>query len=391
MLDRLRIHNFRMLKDFSVEPLGRVNLIVGRNNSGKSTVLEAMRLLAEGGNGRFLQSLLGEHDELIAVSDRDPEGAAFLAIRNFFTGRTLPKSDADFIFIGSDISKSIKLEHIFFELQEELVKDKLGNVLDGLRRQVRVPILKSAVKPDQAIREGLRTTQQGGLLTHSILWDMADPWSPNRKTAPDVSFGIIPYGFIPTHFVDQDNLASWWDQVVFTPAEQRVLAALRIIEPNVDGLAFIKSPRDVRYGRPRERAPDRIPVVKLRGQAEPVPLNSMGDGMFRLLQLLLAASQAKGGFLLVDEFENGLHFTVQEAVWRMVFQIAVELDMQVFATTHSWDCIESFVRVAQERPKEGVLFKMSRSRLKSDEGKIIATVYDEERLALATAMEMEVR
>lgn len=385
MLDQLRIHNFRMLKDFSVKPLGRVNLIVGRNSSGKSTVLEALRLLAEGGSGRFLQELLGEHDERIAASDRDPEGVALLAIRNFFTGRVLPKSDDDFIFIGSDIGKSIKLKHVFFELQEELVKDKLGNVLDGLRRQVRVPILKSAVKPDQAIREGLGVTQQDGTLTYSILRDMADPWSPNRKTVPDVSFGFIPYEFIPTYFVAQDHLADLWDQIVFTPAEQRVIDALRIIEPNVEGMAFINAPSAKRSSA------NRMPVVKLHGQTEPVPLNSMGDGMYRLLQLALTAASAKGGFLLVDEFENGLHFTVQEAVWRMVFQIAAELDMQVFATTHSWDCIESFVRVAQERPKEGVLFKMSRSRLKSDEGKIIATVYDEERLALATAMEMEVR
>lgn len=390
MLDQLRIRNFRMLDDFSVKPLGRVNLIVGRNNSGKSTVLESLRLLAEGGNGRFLLSLLGEHDELIADGgDAGQADAVLSAIRHFFSGRALPKSDDDFIFIGSDIGKRIKLEHVFFEIQEEVLKDDTGNVLDA-RRRVRVPILKSAVKPDQAIREGLKITQQDKNLSIGKLWDMADSWSSNRTATADALLGKIPYGFIPTHFVDQDNLAAWWDQIVFTPAEQRVLAALRIIEPNVEGLAFIKNPGADRW-RGRERAPDRVPVVKLRGQVEPVPLNSMGDGMFRLLQLVLATAPATGGFLLVDEFENGLHFTAQEAVWRLVFQIATELDMQVFATTHSWDCIESFVRVAKEHPKEGVLFKMSHSRLKSDENKIIATVYDEERLALATATEMEVR
>ncbi|MFA7241385.1 MAG: AAA family ATPase [Sulfuricellaceae bacterium] len=387
MLDQLHIRNFRMLEDFSVKPLGRVNLIVGRNNSGKSTVLEALRLLAEGGNGRFLQSLLVEHDELKADDfDADQADATLSAIRHFFTGRALPKTDDDFIFIGSDIGKCIKLEHVFFELKEEQVKDGVGNVSEGRYRQVRVPILKSAVKSDQAIRQGLTVTQQNGGGAYSKLWDMAVPWSSNRTSAADASLDKIPYGFIPTHFVDQDNLASLWDRFLPPPAEQRVLAALRIIEPHVEGLAFINTPRARDNGHA-----DWMPVVKLRGQAEPIPLNSMGDGMFRLLQLVLASAQAKGGFLLVDEFENGLHFTVQEAVWRLVFQIAVELDMQVFATTHSWDCIESFVRVAKAHPKEGVLFKMSRSRLTSDAGKIIATVYDEERLALATAMEMEVR
>jgi AAA15 family ATPase/GTPase len=113
--------------------------------------------------------------------------------------------------------------------------------------------------------------------------------------------------------------------------------------------------------------------------------------MLRILQLILAVFPARGGFLLIDEFENGLHFSVQEEVWKIIFMLAKELDIQVFATTHSWDCIESFTKVALSVPDNGVLFKMSRSRLTSDNGKIIATVYNEAALQTITASELEVR
>jgi AAA15 family ATPase/GTPase len=64
--------------------------------------------------------------------------------------------------------------------------------------------------------------------------------------------------------------------------------------------------------------------------------------MLRVLQLALKIFPAKGGFLLIDEFENGLHYSVQERIWQLAFEMAQRLDIQVFATSHSWDCVESF-------------------------------------------------
>jgi AAA15 family ATPase/GTPase len=114
--------------------------------------------------------------------------------------------------------------------------------------------------------------------------------------------------------------------------------------------------------------------------------------MLRVLQLMLKLFPAKGGFLLIDEFENGLHFTIQEKVWRLIFDLAEKLDIQVFATTHSWDCIESFAKVAVERTDvEGVLFRVGRSIKSSDQGRIIATVFDEDKLFSITQADVEVR
>jgi len=393
MLDQLQIRNFRMLDDFSVGPLGRVNLIVGRNNSGKSTVLEALRLLAEGGNARFLFSVLGEHDEL-TITPIDIEGdrgePSLEALRHLFPGRTISSTDEKSIEIGSASGYRVTLKHLFFELQEEETKDAEGKVI-GVRR-TRIPVSPARLpEPTGAILEGFQVTLQDDMYSRSFWLDATASRNWLRGNAVDSALRRLAYGFIPTQFVPLDELAAWWDQIGLTAIGGRVIEALGFIDPEVVGLAFVKNPGTSRYPRPRNRLAERIPVVKLRGQAEPVPLNSMGDGMLRVLQLVLAIVPAKGGFLLVDEFENGLHFSVQEKVWRLVFEMASDLDIQVFATTHSWDCIESFARVAKQYPDNGVLFKMSRSRLTSEKNKVIATVYDEERLTLATATDLEVR
>ena len=114
--------------------------------------------------------------------------------------------------------------------------------------------------------------------------------------------------------------------------------------------------------------------------------------MLRVLQLVLKVFPAKGGFLLIDEFENGLHFTVQEKVWELLFELAQKLDIQIFATTHSWDCIESFTNTAIARQDvEGVLFRVGRSVLKNTLGQVIATVFDEDALYNITQADVEVR
>jgi AAA15 family ATPase/GTPase len=136
----------------------------------------------------------------------------------------------------------------------------------------------------------------------------------------------------------------------------------------------------------------RLAKVKIKGLSHPVPLNSLGDGMVRIMQLVLNIFPAKGGFLLIDEFENGLHYSVQEKVWQLLFELAEKLDIQVFATTHSWDCIESFSKVASaNKATEGMLFRVGRSVRTSDKGRVIATVFDGKQLDNITQSDVEVR
>ena len=135
-----------------------------------------------------------------------------------------------------------------------------------------------------------------------------------------------------------------------------------------------------RSSEPRQRQ------LRSKSIPHPVPLRSFGDGLNRLFGIVLSLVNAKDGLLLIDEFENGLHHSVQADAWRTVFKIASRLDIQVMATSHSWDSIEAFQAAASEVPDEGVLIRLSR---KGED--IVSTVFSEDEFGIATRDRIEVR
>lgn len=112
MLTNLRIKNFRMLEDLEIPKLGRVNLIVGKNNSGKSTILEALRIYAGKAHPALLREILINHDESF-VFDQDPSienSRNWYGLKNLFPNRNLPADDNTFISIDSDKKPLITIE-----------------------------------------------------------------------------------------------------------------------------------------------------------------------------------------------------------------------------------------------------------------------------------------
>ncbi len=89
---------------------------------------------------------------------------------------------------------------------------------------------------------------------------------------------------------------------------------------------------------------------------------------------------------MIDEFENGLHHPVQLDVWRTIFALAQKHNVQVFATSHSWDAVETFQQAAADTPEAGMLLRLFQRR---DE--IMPTVFAESELAIATRSRIEVR
>lgn len=396
MLPSLRIKNFRMLEDFEVPKLGRVNLIVGKNNCGKSTVLEALRVYAGRAHPNLLQNILLEHDEFLRVGQVDgaeDDEPSWLAVKHLFPHREFPTQDDKPIIIESDNQVLLKLDHLLYYIRSEEEKAEDEEVLVRRFREI-VKKDSLSARLDQPLRSAIRVNF--GATSSRNEWLDLDEDSPRRfpsrayrtwRISDEVP--SVRCSFIPTQFVASEVLAEQWDAIALSSSAEQVIRALKIVDSNVEGLAFVKDP-DLISRAPRSKD-TRVAIVKLKTEPSPIPLNSMGDGMLRILQLILAVFPARGGMLLIDEFENGLHYSVQEEVWKLIFQLAKELDIQVFATTHSLDCIQSFTKVALDSPDDGILFKMSQSKLTSDNGKIIATVYDEDALKTVTSSDLEVR
>ena len=392
MLASLQIKNFRSLQNVEIPKLGRINLIVGNNNSGKSSLIESLLLFANNADEEVLNTLAYQHGEpTLTDRDEDDFSAPFQPFESFFTNRRFPTEDGVKIIIGElNNSNILTIEHAFETEVIIRLEDEEGNTLRRLKREV---IPKSEIEekledPDFNLQVNsiLKVENKNYINRISLESDRRRASTLNRSFDAKLN---IPHSYIPTSFLDPDELASDWDKLVLTPYQDYIIEALQIIEPNVENISFIKS---INYRRSKYRSSQRTPIVKLSNHSQPFPLSSMGDGILRILQLVLKLHSARGGILLIDEFDNGLHHSVQTKVWELVFSLAENFKIQVFATTHSSDCVKAFSKVSKDREDiEGILIQIGKSSRKSNFGNVIANILDENQLATFIKSDFEVR
>lgn len=381
MLNSLHIKNFRALEDFKVSKLGRINLIVGKNNSGKSSILEALRIYIGGASRGLLAELAAMHDEPSEQIEEGNTADDLYPFTNFFTGRQFPQH-GDGILIGDIDNPSSSLT---IDFGQEVTEEKI--LATGEIRKTRT--IRRLLKEGEELPDSPATILPVLVVTHGgreIETIHLHSFILNRFL---VNKSPVACAFVPTSFASMDDLAKLWDKIGLTQDKQIVHQAMQMIAPEFQELMFINSNAKTVVGSSGNQ---RTAIVKLANNEGPIPLKSMGDGMSRILQLSLNMFAAKGGFLLIDEFENGLHYSVQEQVWEMMFAMAEKLDMQVFATTHSRDCVQSFAKVARQRQEDdGILLRVGRSIRTSDYGKITSTAFNGQQLFDMTQADMEVR
>lgn len=375
ILNSIEIRGFRGFRHLQIERLGRVNLIVGKNNVGKSSLLEALQLYAVKGSPAVIWELLRIRDESRYSSEvRDerrytPSSRSasiedrLLALRYLFYGRKDIRTQLEPIRIGPvnslDELLSIAVGWYVREIDEQLT----------VKRRLLEP-----EEYDTVDNPTPRFTIQIG--TEPKVDYPLSSSTPSRLVRSELA--EINLIFRSAGGLTREEVGSLWDSISLTSLEKDVLAALRIIAPGVEGLSLVGDPGS---------SAGRIPIVRITGIDEPLPLRSLGDGMQRMLGIALALANAQNGMLLVDEVENGIHYSVQPELWQLVFRLAHRLNIQVFATTHSWDCIEGFQKAAQEeKQNEGLLI-----RLESKKDDISVTLFDQRRLAIATREQIEVR
>jgi len=114
----------------------------------------------------------------------------------------------------------------------------------------------------------------------------------------------------------------------------------------------------------------------------------MGDGINRVLTIILALVNSDNGFLLIDEFENGLHYTVQKQLWEIIFKLSYILQIQVFATTHSEDCISGFEQTLNNSQNQS-MGKLI--RLDNKNGNIVQVEFNANELKIADEQDIEIR
>lgn len=373
-LPDLSIAGFRGIEQLSIARLGRVTLLAGRNGVGKTTVLDAVRVYAARGRSIVLHELLERREELAAGLDEDRDPVVFPDYAALFHGRAATQAPS--ITIGP------------------------GGGVDDLRIEVSAPGEWSPEQKDLLAEISAETDVQAVRIVYRDKERLLPPWSlavsdrrthwSRRRYARMLRRGLleeegewpaVECESIGPGLMSNSKLAQFWDNVALTDEEDLSINALRLTGEKIDRVAVVGD------DDPRYRGDGRRVVVKLRGHSRPVPLKSLGDGVTRMFAVGLALANSRNGFLVIDEAENGLHYSVQCDFWRMVLQAACQHDVQVLATTHSWDCVKGFARAAADvADVEGVLV-----RLEQDGEGVRAVEYAEEDLETAADQDIEVR
>jgi AAA15 family ATPase/GTPase len=380
MLNSLEIRNFRNLKDLKVKSLGNVNLFTGKNNTGKSTLLEAIALYATKGELSFLYQLLNERGENYKQNDisKDATEINIKALSSFFPNRSFGFDETEYLSIGQidntlfgeERSNENFVSIRFVRYYDEVIDELENELTQGLRRK-RV-VLNNRI-------DELLVDYRIGLEVRSGNSTYIAPLEKERPSRFYLRTVGIPenYQFIRTKNIDREINGKLWDNITLSEKEMYVIEALRIIEPDVERIAFIE-----------ETSRERTTVVKLKSNNSVLPLKSMGDGINRILTIILALVNSDNGFLLIDEFENGLHYSVQQKLWEIIFNLSEKLNVQIFATTHSEDCILGFENILNNK-KTKLQGKMIRLELIN--GFVKQVEFDANELKIANEENIETR
>lgn len=305
MLSRCHLRRFRGFEDLELSDLGRINLIVGRNNSGKTSVLEALALLSSGAMVRFSQGILDSRPLSYVRSEKAIRDTVW---RHLFwrmqTDRAIEiEGDTD----AGRISLQINLGN-----RTRTVVD-LGEhapwIRDGLAAN---SVLEFHCHRNDRQEVGAIELGRNEMVFHE----------PNAANVPILS------AFVMTRSLDVEKVAEALSDLKRTKRDEILLDSLRQVAPQLNSVET-----GTASGNPM--------IWCDLGLPETIPLGVAGEGMLRLAQLVLAMQGRENGIVLYDEVESGLHHSVLVKAWQALEHASRKFGTQIFATTHSIECIRA--------------------------------------------------
>jgi len=355
----LVVDRFRCFDTFKIDSFKRVNLITGLNSSGKTTLLEAL-FLHIGSRNPSLALIVNSWRGLNIISEsaENQWGSLFWQFSDFQPIKLLgtdSKGSHRSLEISVDHSSSVLTGEKKYQDQTESISGPRQNIVfeyvDEVGKHHKVKGIPVFVKKDNMMTYELRL----------------EPSLPRL-----IVTGIFISG---RHGGNINEEIQRFSDLRKKEKDEIILDALTIIEPRLEKLEILTyQGTSMIHGH-------------LKGYNEPVPSPLLGDGVRRALSFLLAIGAAENGVVLVDEIENGIHHSVMKSLWGVIAGAARTFNCQIFATTHSEECI----RAAQDAYKNSKPYDLMLYRLDRKNGSIKVVMYDEETLDAALSIPLEVR
>jgi len=336
MIEKVKLENYKGFRNLDIDGFKQVTLIGGMNNIGKTSLLESIFMFYDRNNPNMLL--------------------------NSFGWRGIPNMSSDAeslwnpLFNNYDSSKTFSI-NIKEGNKEEILSSKI------------TPIQNSSLPINKNINLenfNISNTDNESNLGLEVKFTTAGKKNP-EKIEFWINNGHINikhhHGakkknksakFLPSNILSLHDDAIDYGKIDKIGKEQEIVEVLKIIEPRLKSLSVISI------------NPQASLVFGDIGLAEKVPISCMGDGIRRLLSIIVKIMSNENGLVLIDEIENGLHHSIMSDIWKGIAIVANKVNCQVIATTHSYECLQAaskgtnefkddFSYVRLEQNKKGVL------------------------------------
>ena len=342
----VRVERLRGIKSADVKDLSRINVFFGKNNCGKSTLLESIFLLAGQSNpslpvrintARGYRDLRTSSDVTIEFYNLDASQPILIESTGGESRHleiSLIRSNSHTVNFKEEGMPRSKMSDAFFGVKLKFADDKSTEII--FKENSKHEEGKS--HPDERYQERLNA---------SLI-------SPRSAS---IANDIV------------DSLAT----IIANKQKESIISALRTIEPKLVDLLVVG---------------DNI-LVDI-GQDRYLPIQVMGDGMWRILSTIVHIYECNHGIILIDEVDNGLHPSAMPQLWQSIFTTAIENDVQVFITTHNIDSIKGLNNVITKNNQYAELMS-SYKLIKTDLDEMKAVRYDAAHLGFMVEQDIEMR
>lgn len=356
MLRNLDIENFRGIQKLSIKDMRRLVLLSGKNNVGKSSVLEAIF---------FLMDYLSPDSFTHINSFRG------LSFSNTGIGQWEP------LFYQMNPDNAIKIQATRGKdaLSLSYTKDKnyVPALNSGLPKNV-AGGFQSYAKRNYTLRfdfqvDGSITYSESGHYTTSesgTLRELTD------DTGEKQQFPLSYTSFVNNTFARTDSaILDRMGKAEINGEKDKIIGFLQLIDPTITDIVTLSI--------------NGISQLYVNTNKKLLPIQFSGDGINKLLYIVLSIMDAKDGILLVDEIDTGFHYSMYTDLWRIVAEVSHDYNCQVIATTHSYENISSAVKGLKDYPEDFCYYRLGYDK---EELKSFRSSYDLLKSALRSDMEV---
>ena len=352
IINSLDIKNFKCLKNFHIENLKPITLLSGKNNAGKTTLLDAI----------YFANKINKPDMLIKLHNT----------RGIKLNQLTPENLWGDFFYDRNLELSCHIdEYIAGKKHSLLIQTKNNNDSSNLQLKTSENVISSVNYPSLLADVSFEDVR--GRVITSITGDSSINQNVNGNLK---AFSFPNVIYLDTHKSYNLNIIEYFGKIDIEGKTNQIVEVLKIIEPTIKELSVV-----VIGGVSQIFA-------LTNNSSRKIPLKSMGDGLNRLLEMIITVIANPNSIILIDEIENGFHYSIHKDLWKVLGKAVLSANSQLIATTHSYECISSSMMATKESDFSD---KFEYIRIDKENDDFLLNYYNDKLLDNAVQNEVEVR